>query len=115
MHELSIMLQVVESIDDILKENQPCKLKSFTLQIGEMTDVVPVFMENAWQSVKDSTPFGDADMIIENVPAVAQCGECGYKDKVSKFGFTCPECNSPDIKIVSGKEMLIKQAEIISV
>lgn len=115
MHELSIILQVVKSVEDVLKQNEPCSLQSFTLQIGEMTDVVPEFMQNAWHSVRESTDFGNAEMIIENVPALAECKKCGYTERVSKFDLLCPKCNSPHLKIISGRELTIKEIAIKSV
>lgn len=112
MHELGIMTQIVRTVDEALKNNRPCELQSFTLQIGEMTDVVPVFMENAWQVVKSSVGFENAEMIIENVPAKARCESCGYTSDVRDFDFTCPECNGSNLKIISGKDIMIKEIQI---
>lgn len=112
MHELGIMLQTVRTIDDALKEQEYNELLSITLQVGEMTDVVPEFLLEAWQSVRSQTAYPNAELVIERVPARAKCLECGYEDGIKSFDFECPCCHSQRLKIISGKEMLIKQLEI---
>ncbi|WP_177917685.1 hydrogenase maturation nickel metallochaperone HypA [uncultured Eubacterium sp.] len=112
MHELGIMLQIVKTIDDALSEQDYKELLSITLQVGEMTDVVPEFLKNAWESIRPNSDYPNAELIIEPVPAVAKCLDCGYTDNIKSFGFECPDCHSSRLKIISGKELIIKQLEI---
>lgn len=112
MHELGIMLQTVRTVDDVLRQQDFKELLSITVEVGEMTDVVPEFLYEAWQSIRGETAYPNARLIIERVPATARCTDCGYENGVKAFGFECPKCHSPNLKIISGREMLIKQLEI---
>lgn len=109
MHELGIVYQIVKTVDEIKQEQNLESIEAITLQIGEMSDIVPKFIEEAWQATKPTTSYPDADMIVEVIPAMAECCGCGYTDKVRNIGLTCPHCSSPDFKIISGREFMIKE------
>jgi hydrogenase nickel incorporation protein HypA/HybF len=103
------MYQVVRTIDEVKKEQELREIDSIVLQVGEMSDVVPSYLEEAWQVVRNSTDYENAEMKIEVIPAVAQCRACGYTDNIKSLGMTCPQCSSEDFKIISGREFLIKE------
>lgn len=109
MHELGIVYQVVKTIDQVKKEQGLTDIESITLEIGEMSDVVPKFIEEAWQAVKETTQYPNAKMIIEVIEARAKCKDCGHIVLVRNINFECPKCNSTQLEIISGREFDIKQ------
>lgn len=109
MHELGIVTQVIKTVDDVMKENDLTELDTVVLEIGEMSDVVPSFIVEAWTALAPTTPYPNAKMDIEVIPAIAECQDCHHKDSVRNLNFTCPKCNSLNFKIISGREFEIKQ------
>lgn len=109
MHELGLIYQVVKTVDEIKKEQSLCEVSSITLQIGEMSDVVPKYIEQAWLTAKENTPYENTALVVEVVKARAKCLDCGFEGSVKSFGFVCPECASQRLKIISGREFLIKE------
>ena len=109
MHELSLIYQVVKTVEGVLKEQNLSELEQISLDIGEMTDVVPKFIEEAWNACRESTPFPNAKIQINVTRAKAKCQKCGYTDYVKYFDYECPECKSSDLKIISGREFEIKE------
>lgn len=109
MHELGLIYQVVKTVDEIKQEQGLTDVSSITLQIGEMSDVVPMFIEQAWLASKDSCGYSDTDLKLEIIEARAKCRDCGFEGSVKSFGFVCPECSSQSLKIISGREFLIKE------
>ena len=109
MHELGLIYQVVKTVDEIKKEQSLCEVSSITLQIGEMSDVVPKYIEQAWLTAKDNTDYENTTLSVEIVKARAKCLDCGFEGSVKSFGFVCPECASQRLKIISGREFLIKE------
>lgn len=109
MHELGIVYQVVKTIDEVKQEQGLTEISSITLEIGEMSDVIPKYIENAWNSIKESTQYPDAEFIIEIIRARAKCKNCGNIDYVKNLGIECPLCGSVDFEIISGKEFNIKE------
>lgn len=109
MHELGIVYQIVKTIDEVVAEQDLTEVESVTLQIGEMSDVVPRFIVEAWQNVAPTTAYPNAKFELEIIPAVAKCTKCGKEDMVKNIGITCTSCGSTDFKIISGREFMIKQ------
>lgn len=109
MHELGIVYQIVKTVDDVMKENGLTELDTIVLDIGEMSDIVPRFITEAWSNVAPTTPYPNAKMELNIIPAIAECMDCHHKDSVRKLDFTCPKCNSLNFKIISGREFEIKQ------
>ncbi|MGN0516663.1 hydrogenase/urease maturation nickel metallochaperone HypA, partial [Eubacterium sp.] len=45
MHELGLVYQVVKTVDEVVKQNDLEQVDEIVLQVGEMSDVVPRFIE----------------------------------------------------------------------
>ncbi len=109
MHELGIVYQVIKTVDEVMKEQGLTELESITLEIGEMRDIVPKFIEKAWQAVRQTTPYPDSEMVLDIIPARARCKNCGAVHNVKDIDLECPLCKSLDLEIFSGREFDIKQ------
>lgn len=109
MHELGIVYQIVRAVDEVKQEQSLSEIEAITLEIGEMSDVVPRFINEAWQTVRKSTDYPDAEMRIEIIPARARCRQCGFEESVKRIDLECPHCNSTDFEIISGREFIIKE------
>lgn len=108
MHELGLIYQVVKTVDEVKSEQGLTQIDAITLEVGEMTDVVPQYLEEAWEVARFSTDYPNAKMVIEKVAAKARCKSCGMTDFVRNIGFECPVCNSTDFEIICGKDFNIK-------
>lgn len=109
MHELGLVYQVVKTVDEVVKENNLFEVEDIVLQVGEMSDVVPKFLEEAWLAAAPTTDYPSAKMTVEVMPATAKCLDCGYEAGVKNFDFCCPRCSSPNLKITSGRQFDIKE------
>lgn len=109
MHELGIVYQIMKTVDSVMQEQGLTELDSVTLEIGEMRDIIPKFIEEAWQAVKQTTLYPDAEIKLEIVPARARCKKCGTLHDIKAIGFKCPICKSEELEIFSGREFEIKQ------
>lgn len=47
MHELGIVLNVIDRVEDIAKENNVKKVTKLTLEIGEVSSIVPSYFRTA--------------------------------------------------------------------
>ncbi|MGA2192822.1 MAG: hydrogenase maturation nickel metallochaperone HypA [Nitrospirota bacterium] len=112
MHEVSIC----ESILDILKEeavkNKASKVTSVTLKIGEMAGVVEDAMRFAFEAVAMGTIAQDATLVMEYVPLTARCRSCGKTFHIVGYAFSCKHCESPEIEVISGRELQIEDIDM---
>lgn len=112
MHELGIIVHVAKSLEDIAKQNQLEKIGSVTLEIGEVSGVVPEYLTDCWEYYRKKTPLiEDAEMKIEMLSAVTVCEKCQNTYETVKYGRQCPYCESWDTSLVTGNECSIKEIE----
>lgn len=108
MHELTIVEHVVRTITRIAKEQNLTAIGSITLQIGEISGVVPRFVENCYHAVIGGTMLQHTRLCIELLPANGICSSCNKVFHLPGSGNICPYCGCSENKIVSGKEFIIK-------
>lgn len=114
MHEVSIALGMVEELARIARENNAKKITGVKLKIGKMSGIVTESLIFAFDVVKLEHPFlSSAEVIIEEVPLVFACRTCGKEFETDLLPFAaCPECNSYNLKILSGEEQHIENVEV---
>lgn len=112
MHEVS----VCESILDILKaeaaKNKASRIKEVTLKVGEMAGVVEGALRFAFEIVSKGTVAEGAKLTIIDVPLMAKCRACGKEFHIVGYAFSCKHCDSPEIEVVSGRELLIEEIDL---
>lgn len=52
MHELGIVLNVIDRVEDIAKENNVKKVTKLTLEIGEVSSIVPSYFSDCFEWAK---------------------------------------------------------------
>lgn len=114
MHELGIVFNIVNSVEDVAKQNNVARVNSVTLQIGEVSTVVPDYLIDCWNwAVKKSDVLRGAQMVVENIPAVTICNDCGKTYPTVRYGKICPFCKSENTVLQSGNEISIKEIEVV--
>ena len=48
MHELGVVFYVVKDVKQVAEENQVESVASVTLQIGEVTGIIPEYLVDCW-------------------------------------------------------------------
>lgn len=109
MHELGIMINVVNSIEKIAAENGVTKVETLVLQVGELSPVVPHYLEAVYPAAVDGTLLQNTKLVIEVIPGNALCKHCGSVFNLTTHKKTCPDCGGSEWELVSGMEFLIKE------
>lgn len=111
MHEFSIIEDLFKIIEDIIKKEKLKKVFKINLVIGEMLQIVPETFEFVFNSSKKGTIFKNTILNIEFQAISGKCKNCNNEFKLNKNNYNCPECDSSDFDIISGKELIIKSIE----
>ena len=112
MHELSIVANLFEILEEKAREKKAKKIISVKLKIGALSGVVPEFLETAFDIYKKDTIAGEAKLKIEEVPLKIQCQKCGAEIVKDDFVFICDICESRELKTLSGTELLLEKIEM---
>ena len=111
MHELSIVSNIYTIVDDIAHQNNLVKITRVALVIGRMRQVVPVAMEMAFRAVTKDTIAENAILDLKFLPIIMCCKSCGYSSEIEENCFICPECDSVQLDITQGQELVISHIE----
>ena len=110
MHELSILVETIRIVEEMAEEQHIDNVKAIVLQIGELSPVVPKFLEDYLPYVVEDKPrFKDTTLEIEMLPGMAKCQACDTVFNVIKNEGYCPKCRSFDKDLLCGQEFLIKE------
>jgi len=110
MHELGIVFNIAKRIEKVAVENDAKKILSVTLEIGEVSTVVPEYLIDVWGWNCKKTPLLDGcELKWERIPAVTHCEDCGEDYETVAHGKTCPKCGSLNTYLVTGNEVNIKE------
>ena len=113
MHELGVVFHCIEQINSIAAENNVKKIRRVTVEIGEVSTVIPHLFEDVWKwAVKKEDILRECELDIQIVHALTHCDECGTDYPTVKHGKTCPQCGSGKTWLIQGNEMVIKELEI---
>ena len=113
MHELGLVNYVVKEVSRIAEENNVSKIRSVTLEFGEVSGIVTSYLYNYWDWYTKKFPmFEGSELKCEEIPAVTWCDDCKITYSTIKYGKTCPHCGSGHTGLRRGNEMRIKQVEV---
>ena len=114
MHELGIVFHIIETVENVAKEQNLSEISSVTVQIGEVSTVIPHYLEDCWKwAVKKTELMKDCKLINEPIEAITFCEDCEKTYRTVDFGKTCPHCGSEHTYLVVGNEVQIKEIEAI--
>ena len=109
MHELGIVAEIVRIVENIAQKQSLTKIETLVLQIGELSSVVPYYVEQCYPAASYGTMLEHTRLEIEILPGNGRCGECGKVYNVLEHRRTCPACKSNHVELLSGREFMIKQ------
>lgn len=113
MHELGVVFHVIKTVEEIAAEHHAAEIQSVTLELGEVSTVIPSYLESCWKwAVKNRTEImKEAALIIETIPALTYCEDCKQTYGTVAYGKICPHCGSERTYLIQGNEFKIKEIE----
>ena len=113
MHELGVVFKIIDDLKEVAAENDLSRIDSVTIRLGEVSAVIPEYLQNCWDWACRRTPLVEgARLQIETIPAVTYCEDCRQTYPTVRYGRTCPRCKSPHTYLLQGNEFLIKEIEV---
>lgn len=109
MHEIGVLIGVIETVEKIARKNALTKIDTLVLQIGELSSMIPRYIEACYPAAVDGTMLKDTKLKIEILPANAICKNCNKVFNLLENSNKCPKCGSKNLDILCGKEFLIKE------
>ncbi|MCM1988910.1 hydrogenase maturation nickel metallochaperone HypA [Oceanirhabdus seepicola] len=109
MHELGVLIEVVKTVENIAVKNDLTKIDTLVLQIGELSSMIPRYIESCYPAAVDGTILEETKLEIEILPGNGICKECNKVFNLIENNNKCPDCESEEWEILGGKEFMIKE------
>lgn len=114
MHELGIVFHIIKEVKKVALENGCGKVSKVVMDIGEVSTVVPYYLEDCWKwAVEKEDMMKGCELEVCTIPAVTLCRSCGNEYGTVEHAKICPRCGSDDTVLLRGNEVEIKEIEVI--
>ncbi len=109
MHEMSITQNMVDLCEEKAGGRRVVEV---TVEIGELSGVVPESVEFCFAACTKKTTLEGARLIIERIPAYGRCEACGTDYRLQAHFDPCPGCGGYRVVVNSGEELRVKELEV---
>jgi len=112
MHELSIAQALIEELDRAARAEHASAVTRLTVAVGVLSGVEPEALKMAFPLAAEGTLSENAELVVEIVTAEVRCPNCDETTEPLFPVMACVKCGSVDIEVISGRELLIRSAEL---
>lgn len=108
MHELSIVMGIVDIAASTVQKAGAHTVDSIELEIGELAGIEMDALLFAWDAAIKNTVLAGAQREIRFLPGKAVCTDCGEKFDLHQLYDPCPTCGNYLNEIIQGRELKVK-------
>jgi hydrogenase nickel incorporation protein HypA/HybF len=108
MHELSVGRLLLKQVLRIAAENRAQSVEEVRIRVGLFSGIEPLLLASAFEQLVAGSIASSARLEIEAVPLAVDCDACGRRFQPEGFRFQCPSCDSRQVHIVAGEELVLE-------
>lgn len=113
MHELGIVVHLIDRVERIAEENKVNKVDKIVLEIGQVSGIVEEYFTDAFAWAKKKTKYlKDCRLEIIIIAGISYCRNCKSTYSTTEYAKICPNCKSDDTYLLTGDEITIKDIEV---
>ena len=112
MHEVGLMQTALQMAFDHARNAGASRIHRMRLRVGALSGVVPEALEMAFLAATTDTPADGAEFIVEQVPVVIRCEQCGYEFCPNDVVFLCSNCGALNSCVRQGRELELTSLEV---
>ena len=114
MHELGVVFYIIRDVKAVAAENKVSKVASVTIELGEVSGVIPEYLTDCWEwACKKEPLMVGATLNIETMEAVTFCEDCRQEYPTVKYAKICPHCGSENTYLLRGRDVNIKDITVM--
>ncbi len=116
MHELAITERILDVVLKHAQGQDVNKVVRIHLRIGALSDLEDEWIQHYFDYLSRGTVAEEAQLAIVHAPAVLRCTscDCSFDTAREQLGSArCPECGEGGVELVTGREYLIENMEVL--
>ncbi len=110
MHEYSLVLSLIERVEQEMKTHQASAARRIKINVGELSGVEADLLSYAFEIAREDTPLRTTELEVVKVKARWKCTQCA-RDIDSHNGLICENCKSP-AHLVEGGDIIFDSVEL---
>lgn len=112
MHELSLTQSILNIALSEAEKHGAKKVTEIKIVLGVLGGAVPECIQEYFDLISEGTAAQGAKLSFRVAEAEFTCLGCGAKFSRERITFKCPKCESPKVKITSGREFFVEAIDI---
>ena len=109
MHEIGIVRQILRTVERFAAENEIREIREVVVDCGELSLVIPKYLEELYPVVVKGSILQDAKLTINVIPGLAECDDCDEIFSVIEHKGYCPNCGSFSKTVLSGRDFTVRE------
>jgi len=113
LHELSLLENVKDILQDHAIAENFTQVKKITLEIGQLSCVEPEALRFAFDAVMKDSIAANAKLVLSELKGLGICQQCNKQTPLANLYNACQFCDHPFVNVTQGHEMKIKDLIVI--
>lgn len=106
-------MNILEIAEEESEQRGNVPVEAIHLKLGAMSGVVKEALVSAFELAAEQSAFPNCRLVIEEIPAVVYCVQCGAERPVeSAQWFCCSTCGAPATDLIRGRELQVSALEL---
>jgi len=114
MHELAVTQNVLEIALRHARQAGAGRITTIHLVVGQLSSIVDDSVSFYWDFVARGTPAEGARLEFRRLEARFTCQACGHAFPPQGDRWSCPACESEQVRVTAGEEFYVEAIEIDS-
>lgn len=112
MHELSVVMSIIDIANEQAKNNDAVCIETIEMDIGCLSTIQMEAFDFAWQQAVKSTILENSVKKINRISGKAVCMDCDAVFPVENLYDACPVCGKHLLNIIQGKELRVRSLTV---
>ena len=108
MHEASLVRPLLREIERLCAEHAGERLIGVTLSLGYLSGVDADYLRHAFLEHAPGTLAQGATLTIDSGDPEVACDRCHWQGAAALPELSCGVCGSPQTRLISGTDLLLK-------
>lgn len=112
MHELSIVMNIIDTVEEKAAEHHAKVVHKVELEVGLLSGIEFDALDFALENAPRPVMLGQAAFVVHKIQPLSQCSDCGNEFETKEYATPCSACNSIHTTLVRGNELRIKSFDM---
>jgi hydrogenase nickel incorporation protein HypA/HybF len=112
MHELSIVMNILDTVEETAVKHNAKVVHEIEMEVGALSGVEFDALDFAFENSPKPALLQNVKFVVHRIQPIAKCLDCGNEFATEQYSTPCTRCNSVRTEIIQGNELKIKSFQM---